>query len=160
MEAIEKIIRILNRGFIILGGIAVLLLMILATGNVCLRVFQMPYRGAYELVSFLGALVTAFALGHTQIRKSHIIVDILSTTYPAGMKRLLDAISYLISLVFFAFLSREIFKWSLKLAQSGELSGTLKIIYYPFVFCVALGFTFLSLCLALDFLKTFLRRRG
>ena len=38
--------------------------------NVCLRIFQVPYRGAYEIVSFLGAVVTAFALGFTQMTKS------------------------------------------------------------------------------------------
>ena len=47
----------------------------------CLRIFRMPYRGAYEIVSFLGAVVTAFALGYTQKRKSHIVVDILTETY-------------------------------------------------------------------------------
>jgi hypothetical protein len=43
--------------------------------------------------------------------------------------------------------------WGLKLRETGELSETLKIIYYPFVFGVALGFAFLSLAGAVDFLK-------
>lgn len=78
MEILEKIRNLFDKAFLFLGGVAVLALMTLATGNVCLRIFGMPYRGAYELVSFLGAVVTAFALGYTQRRKSHIVVDILT----------------------------------------------------------------------------------
>ena len=84
MEILEKIRNLFDKAFLVLGGVAVLALMTLATGNVCLRIFGMPYRGAYELVSFLGAVVTAFALGYTQRRKSHIVVDILTETFSAG----------------------------------------------------------------------------
>ena len=78
-EMLEKWRR--KHNFLVLGGVAVLALMALATGNVCFRVFGMPYRGAYELVAFLGAVVTAFALGYTQRKKSHIVVDILTETF-------------------------------------------------------------------------------
>ena len=50
---------------------------LLATGNVVLRIFHMPFRGTYEIVSFLGAIVIAFALGLPRKRKVHIVVDIL-----------------------------------------------------------------------------------
>ena len=65
----------------IIGGLAVLALMILATGNVVLRIFHAPFRGTYEIVGFLGAVVIAFALGYTQKRKDHIVVDILTERF-------------------------------------------------------------------------------
>jgi TRAP-type C4-dicarboxylate transport system permease small subunit len=105
MEILEKIRNLFDKAFLFLGGVAVLALMTLATGNVCLRIFGMPYRGAYELVSFLGAVVTAFALGYTQRRKSHIVVDILTETFSEGRKRILDGISYLMGVLFFAIIS-------------------------------------------------------
>ena len=140
-----------------IGGIAVLSLMTLATGNVCLRVFGMPYRGAYELVSFLGAVVTAFALGYTQKKKSHIVVDILSETFPDGVKRALDGVGYFIAMVFFAVISWVILRWGLKIASS---SRTWRPFSTPFIYCVALGFALLSLTLIIDFLSTFLKKGG
>jgi len=56
MHVLEKMNLYLNRYLLIIGGISVLALMALATGNVILRIFQMPYPGTYEFVSFLGAL--------------------------------------------------------------------------------------------------------
>lgn len=154
MESLLKIRNVLNRIMVILGGLSVLMLMALATGNVCLRIFQVPYRGAYEVVSFLGAVTIAFALGFTQMKKSHIVVDILTETYPPRVKRVFDAIGYLVTMLFFALIAWVIFKWGIRIAQSGELSETLKIIYYPFIFSVAAGFGFLSLTLVIDFLTT------
>jgi len=159
MELLEKLNNFLNKSFLVIGGIAVLALMTLATGNVCLRIFGMPYRGAYELASFLGAVVTAFALGYTQKKKSHIVVDILSATFPDRVKRVLDRVGYLIAMFFFAVISWVILRWGLRIASCGEVSETLKIVFYPFIFCVATGFALLSLTLVIDFLGTF-RKKG
>ncbi len=160
MQILEKIRDLLDKAFVVLGGVAVLALMALATGNVCGRVFGVPYAGAYELVSFLGAVVTAFALGYTQRKKSHIVVDILTETFRPGVKKLLDGISYFIGMVFFALVSWVIFRWGIRIAGSGEVSETLKIAYYPFIYCVAVGFAFLCLTLLLDFLYTVLKKGG
>jgi TRAP-type C4-dicarboxylate transport system permease small subunit len=158
-EFLEKLNLFLNKWLLIIGGIAVLALMALATGNVLLRVIGLPYRGAYELVSFLGAVVTAFALGYTQKRKFNIVVDILSDKFPQRVKKSLDAAGYLVALLFFAVIAWVILQWGLKIAASGEVSETLKIIYYPFIFCVALGFAVLSLTLLVDLLSAF-RKKG
>lgn len=132
--------------------------MVIATSNVTLRVFEMPYRGAYEIVSFLGALVTAFSLGYTQRKKDHIIVDILSSRYPEKVKNILDSFNYLIISVFFGAVTWHLFKWSLKLKDSGELSENLQIIYYPFVMIVAVGFGAYTFTLIVDFLNTLFMR--
>jgi len=152
MKSLEKLNIALNKWLLIIAGIAVLALMALATGNVLLRIIGLPYRGAYELVSFLGAVVTAFALGYTQKRKFNIVVDILSDKFPPRVKRFLDGISFLVALLFFGVIAWVLLKWGLKIAASGEVSETLKIIYYPFIFCVALGFAVLSLTLVIDLL--------
>jgi TRAP-type C4-dicarboxylate transport system permease small subunit len=150
MHALEKINLYLNRYLLVVGGIAVLALMALATGNVVLRLFQMPYAGTYEFVSFLGAIVTASALGYTQMKKDHIVVDILTDRYPEPLKSVTEALSSLISFIFFAIVSWQMFVWGMKLAESGELSETLKVVYHPYVYCVAAGFAMLSLTCAID----------
>jgi TRAP-type C4-dicarboxylate transport system permease small subunit len=135
------------------GGGALLSLMILATGNVIMRIFSIPFSGSYEIISFLGAVVTAAALGYTLRNRDHIVVNILSHKFPQKVKKIIDAVSFLIITIFFTVVSRQIFLWGLKLRETGELSETLKIIYYPFVFGVASGFAFLALAGAVDFLK-------
>ncbi|HSO72741.1 MAG TPA: TRAP transporter small permease [Thermodesulfobacteriota bacterium] len=154
MEFLDKLNDRLNRILLILGGIAVLTLMLLATGNVVLRVFHLPFRGTYEIVGFLGAVVIAFSLGYTQKRKDHIVVDILTEKFSKRTNRILNLLNYLVTMIFFSIVSWQVFVWGIKIWKSGELSETLKIIFYPFVLSVGLGFTVLALVLLNDLLRT------
>lgn len=154
MKYLESINTFLNRLLLFLGGIAVILLMSLATVNVVLRILHIPYRGTYEIVSFLGAIVIAFALGYSQKRKDHIVVDILTERFSKKTDRILSIISCGITMVFFAVVSWQIFIFGMKIWKSGEVSETLKIAYHPFIFSVAVGFAVLSLTIFIDFLKT------
>ncbi len=145
----------------IVGSVAVLSLMSLATVNVVLRFFfNAPYRGAYELVGFMGALVIAFALGYTQKRKDHIVVDILTAKFPKRVNKILDRINYFVTTIFFAIVSWQVFVWGMKISKSGEVSETIKIIFHPFVYSVSLGFAVFSLTLILDFMKNFQGKEG
>jgi TRAP-type C4-dicarboxylate transport system permease small subunit len=151
---LERVSELLRRGLMIAGGVSLLALTLLATMNVALRIFQVPVGGTYEVVSFLGAIVTAGALGYTQKRKDHIVVDILSEKFPAPVKRVLDRVSYTLTLLFFSVVSWQTFVYGKRLLRTGELSETLKIAYYPFVFLVGIGFAVLALTILLDLIET------
>ncbi len=156
MGVLEKITDFLNKILMIVGSVAVLSLMSLATVNVILRFFfNAPYRGAYEIVGFSGAIVIAFALGYTQKRKDHIVVDILTEKFPKRVNRILDGINYFVTTIFFAIVSWQVFVWGLKISKSGEVSETIKIVFHPFIYSVSLGFGVFSLTLVLDFVKNF-----
>jgi TRAP-type C4-dicarboxylate transport system permease small subunit len=151
---LERLSELLRRALMIAGGAALLALTVLATVNVALRIFRVPASGTYEVVSFLGAVVTAGALGYTQKRKDHIVVDILSDTFPAPLKRGLDRVSYALILAFFSVVSWQTFVYGKRLLVTGELSETLKIAYFPFVFLVGIGFAVLALTVFLDLVET------
>jgi len=85
-------------------------------------------------------------------------VDILSETFPAKVKRVLDRVSYALILVFFSVVSWQTFVYGKRLLRTGELSETLKIAYYPFVFLVSFGFAVLALTILLDLVETFWTR--
>jgi len=151
---LERLSALLRKLLMILGGVALLALTLLATSNVALRIVRVPVSGTYEVVSFLGAIVTAGALGYTQKRKDHIVVDILSDKFPAPVKRALDGANYAITLVLFTIISWQTFVYGKRLLLTGELSETLKVSYYPFVFLVSIGFAVLALTVLLDLIET------
>ncbi len=157
MHALERINDTLNKILMVLGSVAVLLLMSIATVNAFLRIplIKSTWRGAYETVGFLGALVIAFALGYTQKRKDHIVVDILTEKFPKKVNRVLDGINYFITTLFFAIIAWQVFVWGMKIAKSGEVSETLKIIFHPFIYSVSFGFAVFSFTLIIDFIKNF-----
>jgi TRAP-type C4-dicarboxylate transport system permease small subunit len=159
MKWLERLSVFLNKILLIVGGIAVLALMSLATANVLLRIVYAPIRGTYELVSFFGAVVIAFALGYTQRRKDHIVVDILTERFPARFARAVDTFAYLVMTIFFTIVTWQVFVWGMKIWRTGELSETLKVIYHPFVLAVGFGFGVLALASLIDFLNKILHRK-
>lgn len=159
MATLEKIDQLLGRILLVMSGAAVLALMLLATTNVVFRIFHAPFRGTYEIVSFLGAIGVAFALASTQRRKGHIVVDILSSRYSRPVRCVVDALSAGISAVFFGIVSWQVSVWGARIMTAGEVSETLKIVYHPFIFGVALGFGILTLTCLLDIVRTFRKER-
>lgn len=147
---IERIASGLRKILMTAGGVALILLVLLATGNVALRVVRVPLSGTYEVVAFLGAIVIAGALGHTQKRKDHIVVEIFSGKFPPGVKRVLDGIGYAVSAALFGIVTWRVFALALTIQRSGELSETLKLPFHPFVYAAAAGFAVLVLTLLLD----------
>ena len=162
MNTLERVNDFLNKILMFLGSVAVLLLMSIATVNASLRIpfIKSTWRGAYETVGFLGAIVIAFALGYTQKRKDHIVVDILTEKFPKKVNRILDGINYFITTIFFAIISWQVFVWGMKVSRSGEVSETLKIAFHPFIYSVAFGFAVFSLTLIIDFINNLRTKEG
>jgi TRAP-type C4-dicarboxylate transport system permease small subunit len=160
MKFLEALNAYINKALVVLGGIAILALMTLATGNVVLRTFHLPFRGTYEIVSFLGAVVIAFALGFTQKAKSNIVVDILSEKFPSALASVLDKLANIVIMVFFLIVAWQVYVYGMKIYESHEVSETLKVIFYPFVFMVSLGFAALSFTGFVDLLKALVGREG
>ena len=106
--------------------------------------------GTFELMGFFGALVTAFALGYTQMHKAHISVDILVNRFPKKVQRILNALNCIICSGFFAIAGWQISKLANTMRVTGEVTETLRIIYYPFVYGVALGCFLLALALVVE----------
>jgi TRAP-type C4-dicarboxylate transport system permease small subunit len=155
---LDKTNEVLNKVLIIIGSVALLSLMLIATANVIMRIAGHPFLGAYELVGFFGAVVAAFALGETQRRKDHIMVDILTRKFPKIIVRIIDILKYIITMIFFAVVSRQVYLKGITIKNCGEVSETLQIIFYPFIFCVSMGFAILSFTILIDLIKSITKK--
>jgi TRAP-type C4-dicarboxylate transport system permease small subunit len=154
---IIKFNNYLNRLLAFFSGVSVLILTAVAAGNMLLRIVYVPINGSYELIGFFGAVAIGFALGYTQIRKDHIIVTIFTDKYPKKVIPFLNGINYIVNTFFFALVSWQTLKWGIKIANTGEISETLKIVFHPFVYCLAFGFAALALTLLIDFFRLFFK---
>jgi hypothetical protein len=65
-----------------------------------------------------------------------------------------DGVNALICAVFFGFLSRQCMVYAADLKSFGEVSMTLQMPIYPFVYGIAAGCCLLTLVLAVRFIKS------
>ena len=161
MDFLIKINKFLNKLLTLTGGALLVAMILLTCANIVSRQVYVPIPGTFELMGYIGAIVTAFALGYTQFTNGHISVDVLVNAYPKPLKRFISIINHGVCCFFFFIASWYIVQKALTLKNANEISETLRIIYYPFIFAVALGCLILALALFTDFLKALLiQKRG
>lgn len=143
-----------GRAFNILACIAVIAMMLLSTADVVMRLFGKPIPGTYELVGFLGTIVVSFALVFTSMEKGHIAVEILVEKLPQRAQLGIEAFCNLIGALLFGVIAYQAVLYALDMKQSGEVSLTLQMPPYPFIFGIAAGCALLCLLLVADFIKS------
>ncbi|MFH1976052.1 MAG: TRAP transporter small permease [Pseudomonadota bacterium] len=149
----NKINELLNGLLTFIGGIFLVAMIVLTCCNILFRIVWVPVPGTYELMGLFGALVTAFALGQTQAKNGHVAVDVLINTFPVETKKALRVAGDLICMAFFIIVTWQLAVKGNTLWRTGELTETLKIIYYPFIYAVAFGCAVLALVCFGDLLR-------
>jgi TRAP-type C4-dicarboxylate transport system permease small subunit len=128
---------------------AVTAMMLLVCADVTMRFFfRSPIPGAYDLVGFLAMLAVSLSLSYTTITKSHIAVELLVEKLPRKVRHGIDAINALLSFTLFAMITWQTALYGLHMRTTGEVSLTLKLPVYPFVFGITAGCGFLCVILA------------
>jgi TRAP-type C4-dicarboxylate transport system permease small subunit len=159
MFRIERITYLLTDRFNWIAAGAVVAMMCLTCADVILRIFRLPIPGTYEIVGLLGSVVIAFSIGYTSVEKGHIAVEFLVQKFPVRVQTYIDTLNDLISMFLFGLITWQSIVYASDLQQSGEVSLTIQMPIYPFVYGIALGCGLLCLVLLLDFVKS-LKRIG
>ncbi|KRF67246.1 hypothetical protein ASG99_16615 [Bacillus sp. Soil768D1] len=152
-EKLDKLNMYLNNFLAMIAGVSLFSMMFLIVGNSIVRNFSVPFIGTLEVVGWLAALTTAFALGHTQRHKGHVVLDLLMEKFSTKVQKVVSFIINIINIVFFSVVFYHLFLYSLDLKRSGQVSETLVIAYYPFVTLLAIGFLGLLFALIVDLIK-------
>lgn len=144
-----------------IAGAAIIIMMLLSTADVLLRLggplyskfryeflsFIRPIPGTYELVSFLGTVAAAFAIAHTSIKGGHVSVSLVTRLLPKRAKVVIQVLTNLLALIFFGLLTWRSILYAEELKFYGEVSMTLQMPYYPFVYGVAFASLVMSVIL-------------
>jgi TRAP-type C4-dicarboxylate transport system permease small subunit len=147
---LEKISHRLNQWATAGAGVILVFMILLTVANILLRKVWIPVRGTYEMMGFAGAVMTALAMGITQKKKEHIHVDILFNRFPGPVRRVLSGINTFVCALFFGLAGWYVAVKAHTLFATGEVSETLRMVYYPFAYVVAGGCFLLALMLLLD----------
>ena len=136
-----------------LSAAAVVFIMLLTCADVVLRFFGRPVPGAYELVGYAGAVIVALALARTSVERGHIAVELLVDRLPGRPRSLVEAVGSLAGAVLFGLLTWQSRVYASDLMESGDVSLTLGMPTWPFVYAVGAGTALLTAILLLDALR-------
>jgi TRAP-type C4-dicarboxylate transport system permease small subunit len=135
------------------AGALLVIMMLLTVADVALRYFGRGIVGAYELTSFAGALVVGFAIAKTSIDKAHVSVDILVEVVGKRWKTVMLICAKLIGFLIFVLLGWALFCKGNEIYDTGEVSMTLHLPFYPVAYGLSLCSLLESLVLLSDMAK-------
>ena len=132
----------------VIAGVTLTFMMLITVADVILRYLGRPILGSYELVSFSGAVIMGFALPFTSWIKSHIYVDFFVLKLPKKRMLATLVVTRILNIVFFMLTGIYLLKKGMDLFESGEVSLTLQMPFYPIVYgmgicCFLVGLVFL-----------------
>jgi TRAP-type C4-dicarboxylate transport system permease small subunit len=149
LQRVERLLRFLY----ILGGASLIFIMSLTIADVFLRLMNRPIVGTYELVCFGSALVIGFAFPYVSWKRGHIFVDFMINVFPRAWKNGFNLVTRCMGIAFFILAGWNLIQYALDLYRVGEVSPTLTIPYYPFIFVVGICCFFQCLSLLGDLAK-------
>ncbi len=128
----------------------VVLVLIDICGN---KFFKVPLTGGIELVSLLSVVAISFAIAETQIVHGHIEVEMLVRKLPRMPQKVIAVIVHCFSICLFLILAWQSYTYGLALQSSGEVSMTIRLPYYPFVWGLGLCSLVVVLVLIMQMIK-------
>ncbi|MBW2598583.1 MAG: TRAP transporter small permease [Deltaproteobacteria bacterium] len=160
MLRLEKQLDNLSNAFNWVAAGAILIMMALTCADVVLRLFRHPIPGTYEIVGLMGTVGVSFALAYTTAKKGHIAVEFLTSRMPKKAQAIVAAAGELFSVLLFGIIVWQSALYALDLKRTGEVSLTIEMPVYPFVFSITIGCLLVCLILAADLYKSLKRIKG
>lgn len=144
-----------SRGMNWIALCALTFIMLLTVSDVVLRYFGHPIIGTFEVVGFCGAIIIGFSLPLTTWDRGHIFVDFLTQKMSKNAKKWMDLSTRILCIALFFIVGWNLFIYSAKLMQSGEVSLTIQIPFYPFSYGVGVCCFLQCFVLVGDIVKIF-----
>jgi len=103
------------------------------------KLFSWPLPGAFDMISLIAILVTAFPFASTELVGGHVRLDLGLIFLPKKAQRFCRNLANLLSLFLVVLLVYSSIRFGIKMVVTREASMTLAIPFYPFVFALILG---------------------
>ena len=157
LDSIEAVIRRICAIANYVSGCILVCLVLVLVLDVFGRFAGYPVLGSYEIVQYGFALVVCLSVAHASMEGSHIIIDLLFNVFSKRTKRVLVAMSEVLSIPMFALIVWRLGSDAVQSYGISERSTTLGIPVSFFEFALAVGFALLTVVILLGFVKSMAR---
>lgn len=155
MQRAEGKFTVICRRLCIAAGVALIVMMSLVVCNIISRTVYKPIFGTYEIVRYLGLMIVIFGMAYTQLERTHISVDLLTSRLHKRVRIALEIINGLVLCSLAALVAYHMFLYALKLMHTQTVTPTLQLPLHIFVLGLALSFLSLGIVTIWQLLHSF-----
>lgn len=147
---LERVLRLLAYA----GGLVLFGLMLLVIYEVNMRYFYgRPFRGGYEMTELAMALIVAFGLPYTAIKRGHVSMDVLARWLDLPALRWFNALIHLAGAALLAYVAWRAYLHAMNGFRFNDMTNMMRIPKFPFQLAVSISMGLFALVLLLDAAK-------
>jgi TRAP-type C4-dicarboxylate transport system permease small subunit len=150
----EQVVRLLSKFCNRIAQLAVVAMMLLVVGNILLRVVWKPILGTYDFVSFIAAILIAFAIAYCAVLRGHIQVELVVARFPQRVQAIIGSITGILSLGIFALITWQCVVLGNNMWRLGQVSATVHLPFYPYIYGTSFGCALLCVVILVDLIKS------
>lgn len=155
MMRLQEFVSKLSRFLAVIAGATLVFVMLLTVLDVILRYFGHPITGVYDLVALGGAVVIGFTMPLAAEKKVHVYMEMAVQGHSRIAKLVLNLGTRLIVFGISFLVAWNLILLGLGFRQTGEVSLTIKIVFYPIAIGLGVCFFIQMLVLAVQILQAF-----
>jgi TRAP-type C4-dicarboxylate transport system permease small subunit len=146
---IEKICKFCD--YIAYAGI--FLTMVITVMEIIFRRLGKPIHGTYDFIGLIQVILVCFALPYCTFQKGHIRVDMFVERLPKRVQAVIDGTIGFLSLGFFLVIAWQSVVLGNSLRRTGDVSMSVFIPLYPFIYPIAFACVFVALLIFSDIVE-------
>lgn len=146
--SLKKILSLASYRVGDLGTIVIMAMVLMVIVDIILRrFFNSPLAFSFELVGVMLVVVVYCSVPYTTNIDRHVSIEVLTSRFPPRAQTIITTVADFLSAVLFGLVGWRSILQAIHIWDIGNVTGILKIPYYPFIFIVALGSILASLTL-------------
>ncbi len=155
MNRLKPFVSRFSAAMAVIAGATLVAVMLMTVIDVILRYFGQPIVGIYDIVALGGAVIIGFSMPLAAERKVHVYMEMGLQAYNRTVKRVLLLVTRMIVFGISFIVAWNLIQLGIDFHRTGEVSLTIKIIYYPIAIGLGLCFIVQMLVLAVQILQVF-----
>jgi TRAP-type transport system small permease protein len=117
--------------------------------------FLRPLNGAFELVSMTLVIASTLGVGYCELRKGQIRITVITDMMKGRLKEIFNILTYIVSIAAVGLVSWQAWvRVSENYGVVRAVSDNLAIPYWPFMFLMFVGFTWITIILIIELVKS------
>jgi TRAP-type C4-dicarboxylate transport system permease small subunit len=150
MDKLRSVVSRLTVIMAAVAGVTLVCVMLMTVLDVILRYFGRPITGIYDMVALGGAIVIGFSMPLAAERKVHVYMEMALQAHSRTGKQILSVFTRILVFGISFLAAWNLLRLGMDFRQTGEVSLTVRIVYYP----IAMG---LGLCFFIQMFVVFVQ---
>jgi len=156
MGKFDKFITPLSKWFHVIAGIGMIYVLLVSVADIIMnKVFKNPLNWSFDSIGLVAVIAIVFAIPEVQVNHGHIEVEVLEARLSRFWRKIIGLFVNVLGIILWSIVAWRSFLYGIDILRSGEVSMTVEMPIYPFIWFQGICAIVVTLVLLLQTINIF-----